>query len=488
MANYENLELIVWYNGTLSSFKAGMFQSVNGVDQLQQNDKTRSYADKIVFITGTTATGSEVTTSDKVQAIWVSQTRENGTIEGKFLNMSDVSTLAAQLSYIDGLAIESTDGVSTSRIPYDITGGKSFLLAGENGINISLYPERAVDINGKPYWRIKVDAGNLKTQIEAAATVANDAKSKASTAASNIDTMWGVKANVSTNDSNKSIRTIAGEEAGKLVGTAEDLALNPTINGAKNYAKALVDGLSDDNIFVKPSEIFDQGTDKIKASLLPDVILGQLMYGGIIGDKANNIEGTPANITISPSGLFTGAFGEDVPKENLTSVTFLAENYRNVYFIVGNPNPSNAVSRISFDWDDVNYQLGDWLLSDGEKWTKIDNTDAVSSVADLTGVITTGALADKLATAAGGYTDPLAKKSDIKIDSIQARASVDDVTKQYFSVSDPDGNKDVSFSAEVKTMGKIEADTNAEGFADARDVYNFIKARLSIKVVNSENN
>ncbi|MBZ9822346.1 pyocin knob domain-containing protein [Mesorhizobium sp. CA4] len=47
----------------------------------------------------------------------------------------------------------------------------------------------------------------------------------------------------------------------------------------------------------------------------------------------------------------------------------------------------------------TDWKVGDWAVSDGTKWVKIDNTDAVASVAGLTGAITAAALKTALAIA-----------------------------------------------------------------------------------------
>jgi len=39
-------------------------------------------------------------------------------------------------------------------------------------------------------------------------------------------------------------------------------------------------------------------------------------------------------------------------------------------------------------WNSVDYQIGDWVISNGATWDKVDNTDSVSSVAGRTGAIT----------------------------------------------------------------------------------------------------
>ncbi|CDX55877.1 hypothetical protein MPL3365_210107 [Mesorhizobium plurifarium] len=48
----------------------------------------------------------------------------------------------------------------------------------------------------------------------------------------------------------------------------------------------------------------------------------------------------------------------------------------------------------------TDWKVGDWAVSDGTKWVKIDNTDAVASVVGLTGAITAAALKTALAITA----------------------------------------------------------------------------------------
>lgn len=108
------------------------------------------------------------------------------------------------------------------------------------------------------------------------------------------------------------------------------------------------------------------GSDsKLLAAQIPTSLLGQVSYQGTWDASA----GTP------PSGSPT----------------------KGQYWIV-NVSGSTSLSGIT-DWN-----LGDWAIYDGTAWDKVDNTDAVSSVAGLTGVISTASLQAALGLGTAAYT------------------------------------------------------------------------------------
>jgi hypothetical protein len=113
---------------------------------------------------------------------------------------------------------------------------------------------------------------------------------------------------------------------------------------------------------------------KIATTYLPDVVLGALRYMGTWNANTN----TPT-----------------IPAASSTN--------KGEYYIVATGG-STSISGIT-DW-----LSGDWLISNGTTWNKIDNTDAVISVAGLTGVITDSGLKTALnfvngdITAALGFT------------------------------------------------------------------------------------
>lgn len=105
------------------------------------------------------------------------------------------------------------------------------------------------------------------------------------------------------------------------------------------------------------------GDGKVPTAQLPDAVLGALKYQGT-WDASTNSPTIPA----------------------------AAAGNKGWYRLVTTAG-STALDGIT-DW-----KVGDWLVSDGATWSKIDNTDAVISVAGLVGVITDVALKAALAMA-----------------------------------------------------------------------------------------
>jgi hypothetical protein len=107
------------------------------------------------------------------------------------------------------------------------------------------------------------------------------------------------------------------------------------------------------------------GSDgKIKTEKLPDVILGQLVFGGEF-DTDGKI------ISSSHTPELDGTQIEDVP----------AAEYPGYYFISLGP----------YELLSEEYANGDWAVCQGDHtpaWVKVDNSEAVSSVNGKTGAVT----------------------------------------------------------------------------------------------------
>ena len=134
----------------------------------------------------------------------------------------------------------------------------------------------------------------------------------------------------------------------------------------------------------------DLENGKIIPSQLPDFILGQVMYGGLIYDDS----------TIIPSSSFISKYGN---KAYISSSD--ASKYSGVYFIVTGEVVYGTIAGVS------QVSTGDWIISTGSSWKKVDNSDAVTSVAGLVGNVNASALAAALADLTDGNS--LARKSEI---------------------------------------------------------------------------
>lgn len=131
---------------------------------------------------------------------------------------------------------------------------------------------------------------------------------------------------------------------------------------------------------------------KVKVSQLPDFVMGQMLFGGTV-----EYSSADQMWMVTP----TQSFEEKFPDwDSLSGLEMMSASlYEGVYFIAKNSEAFNSM--------DIN--AGDWIVSTGKAWEKIDNTDAVTSVAGLNGAITANALAGKLAE-----EGTLAKSEDVK--------------------------------------------------------------------------
>ena len=105
------------------------------------------------------------------------------------------------------------------------------------------------------------------------------------------------------------------------------------------------------------------------------------------------------NIRGIANGLATLDSNAKVPMSQINDSLLGNVQYQGLYDVSTNtPNLDTAETKghyyivsVAGDRFDISFEVGDWIISDGTNWTKVDNTDAVSSVNGRTGnvVITT---------------------------------------------------------------------------------------------------
>lgn len=127
---------------------------------------------------------------------------------------------------------------------------------------------------------------------------------------------------------------------------------------------------------------------KIVLSQIPDAVYGNVLYGGnfIYNTESQSHAVYPSSSLKARLGITgniidlsedaTGSQGGSTP-------TYGYEELEGVYFIC----QIQGTDVTSFAFAGEEFEIGDWVISTGEDWQKVDNTDAVKSVNGQTGVV-----------------------------------------------------------------------------------------------------
>lgn len=121
---------------------------------------------------------------------------------------------------------------------------------------------------------------------------------------------------------------------------------------------------------------------KIVSSQLPDYLLGQVMYGGNASTVATTTVVSPSASLKTKKNITTASISIENSETSTKNNTYGYKDMEGVYFIC---QASGTFAGNSFE-------KGDWIISTGAKWEKIDNTDAVKSVNGKTGAVVLNAL------------------------------------------------------------------------------------------------
>ena len=123
---------------------------------------------------------------------------------------------------------------------------------------------------------------------------------------------------------------------------------------------------------------------KILLSELPDVILGQMVYGGVANsnDVAYGYEVAYAELTVNAKTKLGTSYTQiELPAQNS-----LTQAYEGLYFIWNDNNSGHDGSGTVLDAI-APLEVGDWIVVAGLQYKRVDNTDAVKSVNNKTGVV-----------------------------------------------------------------------------------------------------
>lgn len=116
---------------------------------------------------------------------------------------------------------------------------------------------------------------------------------------------------------------------------------------------------------------------KIITSQLPDYLLGQVMYGGNASTVATTTIVSPSDSLKTKKNITATSISIVNSATSTTANTYGYKDMEGVYFIC----------QASGTFAGVSFETGDWIISTGAKWEKIDNTDAVKSVNGQTGAV-----------------------------------------------------------------------------------------------------
>lgn len=211
---------------------------------------------------------------------------------------------------------------------------------------------------------------------------------------------------------------------------------------------------------------------KIISSQLPDYLLGQVMYGGNASTVATTTVVSPSASLKTKKNITTASISIENSETSTKNNTYGYKDMEGVYFIC---QASGTFAGNSFE-------KGDWIISTGAKWEKIDNTDAVKSVNGQTGVVNITKVAE--ATQADSVVKPFkvfasveGTSTDISYNGSAERGiefNKSEFTAVHIGWGDP-GTSDMGFaihlretgvaagtynSVTVDTKGRVTAGTN----------------------------
>lgn len=149
--------------------------------------------------------------------------------------------------------------------------------------------------------------------------------------------------------------------------TATNIKMNGTASVGSLTTVARADHIhptDTSRLSIKPNGTDNLITDnKVNVKYLPDIVLGQLVYGGTVTGAGVATLSTNAKTKLNTTS------NTITLTNNTTATTGYVAN-QGIFYIVS--NDGNFAS--------LDLKVGDWLISTGSAWKKIDNTDAVTGV------------------------------------------------------------------------------------------------------------
>ena len=159
--------------------------------------------------------------------------------------------------------------------------------------------------------------------------------------------------------------TLSGVDASTTEKGVVQLATQEEVNTGTNTAKVITSATLGKGKASGVASLDNSG--KIVTSQLPDYLLGQVMYGG----NASTISTTT---TVSPSDSLKAKKGTTATSISIVNSatstvtnTYGWQDMEGVYFIC----------QANGTFAGIDFETGDWIISTGSAWEKIDNTDSI---------------------------------------------------------------------------------------------------------------
>jgi fibronectin-binding autotransporter adhesin len=339
------LTTIEWVLGSSKTFTGTNTFSAAVVLSVQATTTTHAVRADRNISTSTGLLGGGNLTADRTLSIDTTYFNTNYQAKGNYVTLDTVQTITG-LKTIQGNLTMIGSIIPSANITYDLGSPTKMWKDVYIGPG-SLY------INGKKVIEDVSDTINITTTADQNLAIKTSGMGNlqiASVGAGNVElyTNTGLiqlKGNVMF-ESTKLIRTSDGNPF-KFDDSITFSAGEGITGGLKVTGLA---GTTSNRIIVADSSGVLSSQDKILTSQLPDSVLGQVSYQGTYNATTN----TPTLATTPDS----------TTKGN--------------YYVI-----SSAGTRFTHD-----FQVGDWIISDGTKWDKVDNTDAVTTVFGRTGAVT----------------------------------------------------------------------------------------------------
>lgn len=328
--------------------------------------------DKVDKVTGKGLSTNDYTTAEKTKLAGIEEGANNYVLPSDVVQDSayvhtDNNYTTAEKTKLSGIEA----GANNYVLPADVVKDSSYVHTDNNFTDGEKTKLAGIESNAAVNIVESIYLGTTKLNPDSTKKVTIPVVTSVSGTSTSLITAGGVK---STTDSiSGDLTTHKNNKANPHNVTKTQIGLGDVRN-VESYSKGETDDLLGDKLDAsQKGALFGvatlDGTGKIIYTQLPDIILGQLVYGGNVSKNSNSQ--IVAVLTTNAKTKLSNA-GYDIESDSF--VLYDTESYRKanegIFYIATN----------SFTFAEKTFVAGDWLISTGIVWDKVDNTDAVTGV------------------------------------------------------------------------------------------------------------